>query len=197
MKPTVTRGATHNFQKPANWDENADEACGDLQVRAETFGKGNIVELFSTWKPSRDELLHLINGGVVEVSVCLPNQPVMSVGVVDPVPELLRKYVAPQVDDPKTLDMDESAERLEEVDAELAAFDARHCEVCGWPLAEDQSKGCIPGDCSYRPDDPAEQERMRKRRAELAARKHLTTINENAHGDDSHGGPEEGGHGVI
>jgi hypothetical protein len=43
------------------------------------------------------------------------------------------------------------------------------CEICDWPLASDQSKGCVPGDCSYRPDDPAEQERIRKRRAALAA----------------------------
>jgi hypothetical protein len=43
------------------------------------------------------------------------------------------------------------------------------CEICDWPLAEDRSKGCVPGDCSYRPDDPAEQERIRKRRAALTA----------------------------
>jgi hypothetical protein len=98
MRPTVTRGATHKFQKPANWDENTDEKCGDLQVRAEVFGKG-IVELYSTWEPSHAERLHLINGGVIEVGICLPNQPVMRVGVVDPIPAALRKYVAPQDDD--------------------------------------------------------------------------------------------------
>lgn len=25
------------------------------------------------------------------------------------------------------------------------------CTVCGWPLAESQDKGCVEGDCSYRP----------------------------------------------
>lgn len=42
------------------------------------------------------------------------------------------------------------------------------CEICNWPLAKEQAKGCIPGDCSYRPDDPAEQQRIRERRAALA-----------------------------
>jgi hypothetical protein len=160
MKPTVTRGATNNFQKPKNWDENTDESCGDLQVRLETFGKGNIIELFSTWKPSRVELLHLLNGGVVEVGLCLPNQPVMRVGVVDPVPEALRKYVVPQTDDDAksqvTLD-DATADTRDVTDNPLRYIDPRPTAI---------------------------------------------TINEDAHGDDSHGGPEEdkfgpGGHGVI
>lgn len=25
------------------------------------------------------------------------------------------------------------------------------CTVCGWPLAESRDKGCVDGDCSYRP----------------------------------------------
>jgi hypothetical protein len=50
-----------------------------------------------------------------------------------------------------------------------AAEPVARCPVCDWPMASDQSQGCIPGDCCYRPDDPAEQERIRKRRAELAA----------------------------
>ncbi len=25
------------------------------------------------------------------------------------------------------------------------------CAVCGWPLAETQDKGCLPGDCGMRP----------------------------------------------
>lgn len=44
------------------------------------------------------------------------------------------------------------------------------CEICNWPLAENASRGCVPGDCSYRPDDPAEQQRIRERREELKAR---------------------------
>jgi hypothetical protein len=38
------------------------------------------------------------------------------------------------------------------------------CIICGWTLAKDQAFGCVPGRCSYRPDDPAEQDRLRKRR---------------------------------
>jgi hypothetical protein len=38
------------------------------------------------------------------------------------------------------------------------------CIICNWPLAESREKGCVPGDCSYRPDDPAEQARIRERR---------------------------------
>lgn len=41
------------------------------------------------------------------------------------------------------------------------------CTVCDWPLA---GGSCKPGgDCGYRPDDPAEQRRIQKRREELAA----------------------------
>ncbi len=96
MKPTITREATHNFQSPANWDAEKNGPCGDLLARMET-GNG-MVEIFSTWKPSHQELLHLQAGGVVEIGLCVLNQPAMQVGVVDPVePELVR-YL-PQVSD--------------------------------------------------------------------------------------------------
>lgn len=42
------------------------------------------------------------------------------------------------------------------------------CPICDWPMAESADKGCVPGDCSYRPEDPAEQRRIRERREELA-----------------------------
>ncbi len=93
MLPTVTRGATHLFAKPANWQPE-DGECGDLQVRAETFGPNKIVELFSTWKPNADELGMLIKGGVVEIGLCVANQPAMQVGVVDPVEPVLAPYVS-------------------------------------------------------------------------------------------------------
>jgi hypothetical protein len=41
------------------------------------------------------------------------------------------------------------------------------CPICDWPLAKSQEKGCIAGDCSYRPDDPAEQRRIKERRDSL------------------------------
>ena len=95
MRPTVTRNATHNFQKPENWDDEADGPCGDLQVRAETFGDREIVELISTWKPSAEELVRLNQGGVVEIGLCVTTQPPMRAYVVDPVEPALLKYVAP------------------------------------------------------------------------------------------------------
>ena len=49
------------------------------------------------------------------------------------------------------------------------------CIICHWPLAENREKGCAPGDCSYRPEDPAEQARIRERRAELAAQQLVST----------------------
>lgn len=42
------------------------------------------------------------------------------------------------------------------------------CPICGWTMADSQEEGCIPGDCSYRPQDPAEQRRIRERRDALA-----------------------------
>jgi hypothetical protein len=100
MRPTVTRNATHLFSKPENWDDEADGPCGDLQVRAETFGGREIVELISTWKPSADELAHLNAGGVVEIGLCVITQPPMRASIVDPVEPALLKYVAPQLDEP-------------------------------------------------------------------------------------------------
>jgi hypothetical protein len=44
------------------------------------------------------------------------------------------------------------------------------CEICDWPLAESEEKGCVPGNCSYRPQDPVEQARIRKRRDDVASR---------------------------
>lgn len=43
------------------------------------------------------------------------------------------------------------------------------CVICGWPMAKDQEGGCVPGDCSSRPQDPAEQSKLRERR-QLVAR---------------------------
>lgn len=40
----------------------------------------------------------------------------------------------------------------------------KRCVICGWTLAKDRESGCVAGDCSYRPEDPAEQEMLRGRR---------------------------------
>jgi hypothetical protein len=67
--------------------------------------------------------------------------------------------------------MDGRFERIGEESVDLAqATPTPRCEVCDWPLAESREKGCVPGDCSYRPDDPAEQRRISERRAQLRAR---------------------------
>jgi hypothetical protein len=43
------------------------------------------------------------------------------------------------------------------------------CEVCGWTLAKSIDEGCIPGNCSYRPDDHSpEGRRIAERRKALA-----------------------------
>ena len=42
------------------------------------------------------------------------------------------------------------------------------CPVCDWAFAESSDKGCVPGNCSYRPDDPTEQERIRIRLRSLS-----------------------------
>jgi len=96
MRPTVTRGATHNYQKPDNWNAEKDGECGDLQVRAETYGESKIIQLVSTWKPNSAELKLLKQGGVVEVMLLTPIQPPMAVSVVEPIEPALIKYVVPQ-----------------------------------------------------------------------------------------------------
>lgn len=31
--------------------------------------------------------------------------------------------------------------------------DPKRCVRCGWPLRDDPEKGCVEGNCSYRPED--------------------------------------------
>ena len=44
------------------------------------------------------------------------------------------------------------------------------CGACGWTLAASASEGCVPGDCAYRPDDPAEKRQRSACLAYLAER---------------------------
>lgn len=85
MKPTVTRGAQYNFQKPENWDDEKDGPCGDLQVRKDLYGSRGIVQCVSTWKPTPEELCMLNAGGVVELAICALDQPPCAVYAVMPV----------------------------------------------------------------------------------------------------------------
>jgi hypothetical protein len=85
MKPTNTRGATHLFSAPGNWNPETEGPCGDLEVRAECLGERQVVELISTWKPSHDEITNLMGGGVIEVGICHTTQPPMRMYVVKPI----------------------------------------------------------------------------------------------------------------
>lgn len=49
-------------------------------------------------------------------------------------------------------------------------YPVTRCQVCGWVLATDSSKGCVPGNCSMRPDEGTEEHlQLRSRRAWLEA----------------------------
>lgn len=44
------------------------------------------------------------------------------------------------------------------------------CEICGWPLAASIDEGCIPGNCSYRPESGSDEwYRIQRQREKLAA----------------------------
>lgn len=44
----------------------------------------------------------------------------------------------------------------------------KRCEICGWTLAKSVDDGCVPGNCSYRPEPGTDEyERIQKRRKEL------------------------------
>jgi len=38
-----------------------------------------------------------------------------------------------------------------------AMYPHDRCQLCGWTLAKDRAHGCVPGDCSYRPDDGSQE----------------------------------------
>lgn len=91
MQPTFIASATHRFAPPENWDEKANGPCGHLFVRCDMSGPNNLVEVCSCWKPLPEELDKLLAGGVIEVRLCVPNQPVMAVGVVDALPDVVAR----------------------------------------------------------------------------------------------------------
>lgn len=42
------------------------------------------------------------------------------------------------------------------------------CDICDWTLAESRDKGCVPGDCSYRPTEGTDEWlRIKARRVEV------------------------------
>jgi hypothetical protein len=43
-----------------------------------------------------------------------------------------------------------------------------HCEICDWPLAESAANGCVPGNCSYRPEEHSQEwRRILERKSKL------------------------------
>lgn len=61
------------------------------------------------------------------------------------------------------------------------------CRRCGWPLAKSIREGCVPGNCSYRPEEGSEEwKRMRDRDTARAALDSYL-----AGKTDSHGRPVE------
>lgn len=57
------------------------------------------------------------------------------------------------------------------------------CLVCGWPLVSKQEDGCIPGDCSYRPQEPAEQAKIDARRQQILRVRDAVKAAWDAHGE--------------
>lgn len=50
------------------------------------------------------------------------------------------------------------------------------CVICEWPLAESRDKGCVPGDCSYRPREGSpEWIRIQERRRDFECRRWMPT----------------------
>ena len=49
--------------------------------------------------------------------------------------------------------------------------DPQRCPICEWPYAAERKDGCVPGDCSYRPDDHdrTDRQRLDRNRARYAA----------------------------
>lgn len=54
------------------------------------------------------------------------------------------------------------------------------CEVCGWTLAETWEKGCVPGNCSFRPEHGSPEWRRIQNRREALARIETRQVEKNA-----------------
>lgn len=51
------------------------------------------------------------------------------------------------------------------------------CQVCDWPLAASIEDGCVPNNCSYRPEQGSEEyARISRRRRELEAAERVTKL---------------------
>lgn len=91
MRAVTTRNMTRRFGPPKGWDEERDGLCDTIEVRIQSHGQ--YAAFVSTWKPSADEIRHLIEGGVIEVSI-LGAQPALRLDVVDAVEDApARKHI--------------------------------------------------------------------------------------------------------
>lgn len=84
MQAVNTRGATDNYLAPANWKPELDGECGVLEVRVDKYGKSELIQCVSTWKPTAEELVLLLHGAVIELAI-IGNQPPVMLSVVEPV----------------------------------------------------------------------------------------------------------------
>ena len=48
--------------------------------------------------------------------------------------------------------------------------DTKRCEICDWPLVARMEDGCVPGNCSYRPEQGTDEHRRIQERREALAR---------------------------
>lgn len=63
-----------------------------------------------------------------------------------------------------------SKDLLSELLDVLRSYHDGRCYACGWSLAAEQSKGCIPGDCSYRPPEVHPSYKQWRERMEVMTR---------------------------
>lgn len=76
------KGATANFSKPSNWDEQSEGACGDLWVRVDRYGARKQHNF--AWKPDANDLAILNAGGEIETHIINDYMPPVGVSVVKP-----------------------------------------------------------------------------------------------------------------
>jgi sulfur relay (sulfurtransferase) complex TusBCD TusD component (DsrE family) len=63
----------------------------------------------------------------------------------------------------------DALEELHELEIMLGYAIQNRCACCGWPLAKSANEGCVPGNCSYRPQGSPFQETWHKRAKKIAA----------------------------
>lgn len=92
MRSEAPRGKNREFEKPANWDEAFLGPCGSLPLRLDFYPDGEfvpgktIVRCTSAWRPTPAELAILNHGGVVEITLCGLQPPMMVKAVESPTP---------------------------------------------------------------------------------------------------------------